>query len=114
MMHRYIRSKTNPDEILAFGYVDAGGLGEFDTEHYEEIEGELPQQWTRLTTANPQDPFVAALDAVSDPDDQLVLLRLRAVYEQAVLLRLPQAIQAIETQLSLLIEPLTSDVPEAK
>lgn len=107
MMQRYIRSKTNPTEILAFGYVDAGGLGDFDSDQYEEVEGELPAQWTRVTTVATTDPFLAALETVTDPTDQLIVLRLRTVYEQAIMLRLPEAIQAIETQLAELIEPIS-------
>ena len=44
-MMRYIRLKSNPNIVLASGYVGPGGLGEFDPELYEEVEGELPEGW---------------------------------------------------------------------
>jgi hypothetical protein len=41
-MMRYIRRKNNILIIKAFGMVGAGGLGTFDANLYEEIEGALP------------------------------------------------------------------------
>lgn len=38
-MLTYIREKSNPLRILAWGYVGANGLGEFDPDIYEEITG---------------------------------------------------------------------------
>ncbi len=103
MMHRYIRSKINPSAILSFGYVAPGGLGEFDSNQYEEVEGELPEGWVRA--AAPTDPFITALANTPNPEEQLAVLRLRAIYEQALLLNLPYAMQAIETQLDALMQP---------
>jgi hypothetical protein len=40
---RYIRRKENHLMIKAFGFTSAGGLGDFDTQVYEEVEGDLPQ-----------------------------------------------------------------------
>lgn len=42
---RYIREIANPLNIARFGDVGPGGLGSFDTDIYEEIEGELPENW---------------------------------------------------------------------
>lgn len=42
---RYIRQKDNPLFIKAYGFVDPGGLGQFDTELFEEAAGELPEGW---------------------------------------------------------------------
>lgn len=42
---RYIRRKDDPLQIKASGYVDSGGLGPFDPNLYEEVEGELPSGW---------------------------------------------------------------------
>lgn len=39
---RYIRRKENHLMIKAFGFTSAGGLGDFDPQFYEEVEGELP------------------------------------------------------------------------
>jgi len=39
-----IRKIEDPDKILKYGYVDFGGLGEYDPEIYEEVLlAELPQ-----------------------------------------------------------------------
>ena len=41
-----IRKKENHLEIKSFGYVESGGLGEFDLDVYEEVElNELPEGW---------------------------------------------------------------------
>jgi hypothetical protein len=40
---RYIRRKDDPLKVIASGEVGLGGLGAFDTDIYEEIEGELPE-----------------------------------------------------------------------
>ena len=105
MMQRYIRSKANPTEILAFGYVEPGGLGTFDADQFEEVEGDLPAQWTSVNMAQATDPFMTALASIADPEGQLAVLRLRSIYEQAILLKLPSAISAIETQLAALLTP---------
>lgn len=39
---RYIRRKDNPAKVVAFGFVAPGGLGSFDPDVFEEVEGELP------------------------------------------------------------------------
>lgn len=43
MNYRHIRRKDNPLKGLGGGYVGPGGLGEFDPEIYEEVEGPLPE-----------------------------------------------------------------------
>lgn len=40
---RYIRRKDNHNIIKGFGYVQPGGLGEFDEAVYEEVEGRPPE-----------------------------------------------------------------------
>jgi hypothetical protein len=41
-----IRKKDNHNQIKSYGYVEKGGLGEFDSSIYEEIEiDELPEGW---------------------------------------------------------------------
>lgn len=57
---RYIRLKSDPLKILASGYVGQGGLGEFDPDVYEEVEGELPEGYEKL---NPVEPSKMAADA---------------------------------------------------
>jgi hypothetical protein len=42
---RYIRRIDNPLLIKASGCVGPGGLGEFDPAIYEEVAGELPEDW---------------------------------------------------------------------
>lgn len=42
---RYIRLKSDPLKVLSYGYVGPGGLGDFDPELYEEVEGDLPEGW---------------------------------------------------------------------
>jgi hypothetical protein len=43
---RYIARLDAPTVIKAWGYVEAGGLGQFDPAIYTEVEGTLPQGHT--------------------------------------------------------------------
>lgn len=53
----YIREKTNHKNIIAFGYVGAGGLGEYDHELYEEVVGvaALPNNYVFVTLPSLQE-----------------------------------------------------------
>lgn len=63
-----IREKTNNLNILAWGYVQQGGLGEFDTSIYEEIElDELPEGWVKVK----EKPVAQGKDLVSFIEIQL-------------------------------------------
>lgn len=63
-----IREKTNNLNILAWGYVQQGGLGEFDTSIYEEIELEnLPEGWVKVK----EKPIAQGKDLVSFIEIQL-------------------------------------------
>lgn len=44
---RYICRKDNPLVVKSFGYVQEGGLGEFNPDIYEEIEGPLPENYIK-------------------------------------------------------------------
>lgn len=57
---RYIRRKDNPLFIKAFGFVNRGGLGDFDDTIYEEIEGHLPDGF-QIETPEQED---AAMDVL--------------------------------------------------
>ena len=47
---RYLRRKDDHTIIKGFGYVKPGGLGEFDENVYEEIEGRPPKGYTMEKT----------------------------------------------------------------
>jgi len=46
MMMRVIRKKNNPNIIKAYGYVEAGGLGDYDSTIFEEVQlDQLPESF---------------------------------------------------------------------
>ncbi len=55
---RYIRRIDNHLTVKAFGYVEAGGLGSFAPDIYEETEGELPEGWS-LEKEEPLNPTIS-------------------------------------------------------
>jgi hypothetical protein len=91
---RYIRRKDDPLKVKSFGHVDIGGLGEFDPEIYEEVEGELPEEWEKETT------FTESREAEYNNRGVTIEAMVIALWEHVIENR-PQAtqnLQAIRTQ----------------
>lgn len=67
---RYIKVKgSNPVQIVAAGNVSEGGLGSFDIDIFEEIEGELPSGWIKyeeLPTLTGTQLFEELLSAIRE------------------------------------------------
>lgn len=91
---RFIRSKQNPLIIKAFGCVGPGGLGEFDPQKYEEVEGALPEGyqievplidlWTRLNRIMTQEWLDRAIAGqVATPPQAMQILDLQSKIRMA-------------------------------
>lgn len=64
--HRYIHLKSNPLAIKASGYVEQGGLGNFNKDLFVEVEGPLPDgafDYTPLTVGEELDEAFKSLPA---------------------------------------------------
>lgn len=87
----YIRNKLSPLQILAWGYVGAGGLGEFDTETYEEIVGvaSLPNGYQLIRSYSIQEQLDVVFNSLPmesyTPEQKSVIYTLRTNVENAVM-----------------------------
>lgn len=99
---RYIQRKDN-GQVKAFGYVEPGGLGEFDPDVYEEVEGALPKDYVIEPPPLPlkQQITEVFLDAISKTNSgksaelQKEVLKLGDALDRALTYGLHEAAAAI-------------------
>lgn len=61
---RQIRKIDEPDKLLAFGYVDSGGLGKVP-DGFEEIESPLPQQYSLIKLKGKEEKIIEKAKQIS-------------------------------------------------